>query len=470
MQVTDKTHLQNRIQTIVFISLFLVCMGLLAWLSTRYTYHADWTADGRNTLSESSQMLLDRIEGNIDISAYAREAGIMRKHVSEVIGRYQRYKPGITLTFINPDTVPDKVRELGITQNGELVFNYKGRSEKIQDLSEQSITNALQRVVRSGERYIVFLEGHGERQTGGRANHDLGDWVQHLERKGINVLTLNLASSNQIPANTTALVIASPQVNLLPGEVKIISDYVNKGGNLFWLHEPGPTGSLEPLAESLGIEALPGTLVDPLGQAFGINNPSFIVIAEYGQHAITRDFNTISLFPQTCALDYERQEGWVDTTFLESSARSWNETGKLEGALQFDKGADTNGPLPIAIALTRETNNDTTPPADNDVNGEEKLDPVNTSGRQQRVVFVCDGDFLSNSFMGNGGNLELGLNIINWLSNDDSFISIKAKTAHDLSLDLSQTASLVIGFGFLLALPLLLVGSGLLIWLRRRKR
>jgi ABC-type uncharacterized transport system involved in gliding motility auxiliary subunit len=83
---------------------------------------------------------------------------------------------------------------------------------------------------------------------------------------------------------------------------------------------------------------------------------------------------------------------------------------------------------------------------------------------------IGDGDFLSDAYLGNGGNLLLGMNIMNWISEDEDFIAIPPKTAPDVKLELSRTDMLVMGAGFLLVLPLLLAGTGTLIWVRRRKR
>ena len=90
--------------------------------------------------------------------------------------------------------------------------------------------------------------------------------------------------------------------------------------------------------------------------------------------------------------------------------------------------------------------------------------------REQRIVVIGDGDFLSNTYLGNAGNLDLGLNIVNWLSHDEDYIDIRIKSAPDTSLELGRIAQGVIGLGFLFGLPLLLLITGAIIWLRRRSR
>jgi hypothetical protein len=59
---------------------------------------------------------------------------------------------------------------------------------------------------------------------------------------------------------------------------------------------------------------------------------------------------------------------------------------------------------------------------------------------------------------------------MNWLGGDDSFIDIPAKTSSDVQLAMNQTAYIIIGLGFLIILPLLLTGSGFIVWFKRRKR
>ncbi|MFO7593181.1 MAG: GldG family protein [Pseudomonadota bacterium] len=452
MQVNKKLHRQQRLQTWTFVLLFLIAIGLLAWLSTRYHFQSDWTAGNRHTLSEATITLLEKMEGPVKLTSFSRADDLsgLRKRTRELVNRYRRIKKELTLEFLDPDQHPEKVRTLGITLDGELRVEYDGRAENLKNIGEQSLTNALQRLLRSGERRVLFLSGHGERRIDGQANHDLGEWGKQMSQKGFRFDSLNLGATPSIPDNTAALVIAGPQVELLPGEVSIIQNYVLEGGNLLWLTEPGELNGLAPLAEQLGISFEPGLLVDPTGQMLGIDNPAFIVVAEYPEHPVTEELTTLTLFPEAQALKVEG-ETWQSTALLRSLPRSWSETGPMEGSISFDEGEDLPGPLTLGVALSREQGN-----------GEQTT--------EQRIAVIGDGDFLANSFLGNGANQELGARLLNWLSGDDQFISIPPRAAPDTQLELSKSMSLVIGFGFLLILPGILLGSGLTIWWKRRKR
>lgn len=462
MRVTRKSRLRLRLENLAFHVLFLGAVGLAAYLTTRYHAQVDWTASGRNTLSEASQTLLGRLDGPVAITAYAREDEVLRGRIRALVERYRRHKPDLSLAFVNPDTAPDRVRELGIAVDGELIVELGSRKEHVQTLSEQTLTNALQRVARGGDRYVVFLTGHGERDPRGQANHDLRDWARQLEQRGLRVETVNLAETGAVPANTSVLVIAGPQVRLLPGEVELLRGHLERGGNLLWLADPGDLRGLEPLAQQIGLELQPGTIVDPTTQLFGIDNPAMTLVTQYPLHPVTERFDLVTVFPMAAGLTARPSPPWESEPLLTTAARAWSETGELTGEVRLDPGKDVEGPLDVGVALTRPREGLQAPP------GPPALPAQSTPS--QRVAIVGDGDFLSNAFLGNGGNLDLGLNLINWLSSDDELIAIPARTSPDTRLVLSDTAMAVIGVGFLAALPLGLALTGVLVWYRRRRR
>lgn len=434
MKVTRKSRWQVRIHNLLFVVLFLGVIASLAWLSTRYAFEADWTAGQRNTLTEDTRTLVGGMDGPVTVTVFMRDGHPGRRQAREMIARYRDVKDDIELEIVNPDTDPERVRRAGIGAEGEVVVAYRDRSERIGEMSERGLTNALQRLERGGERWVVFIEGHGERDPRGQANHDYGVLGAELERKGLKVQTVNPLAQGAIPDNTSLLVVAGPQVDLLPAAVEMLVEWVAGGGNLAWFADPGPMHGLEPLAEELGIGFAGGEVVDSTARMFGIDDPAMVIVADYAPHPVTRDFSVITLFPRATAIEHDMvPDAWRVEPLLTTLPRS--------------RLSATPGPHDIGITMTR---------------------PAGEGG--QRVAVVGDGDFLSNAYLNNGGNLDLGLNLVNWLVLDDAQINIHLRSAPDLTLSLSRTAFYAISMTSLIFLPLLLVGCGVFIWWRRRRR
>lgn len=458
MELNRQTKFSMAFQSWTSVALLLCIVGLVAWLGTRYHIEMDWTASGRHTLADSTEQLLQTLDAPVVVSAFTRHEGDqgVRQRITELVGRYRQSKPDLQLEFVDPDQDPERVRREAITLDGELLVQYRGRKEHLKTIGEQALTNTLQRLARSGERKILFLKGHGERSFVGQANHDLSFWAEQLKQKGFQFSAVNLSGTPSIPADVAVLVIASPQAALLSGEERIIQQYLEGGGNLLWLHDPK-----EPelgISDDLGIRIGSGTIVDPTGQQLGIENPAIIVVPDYPDHAVTEGLNTLTLFPLAHAIELDEavtvNSGWQITPVLQSLERSWAEQQPLQGTIQFDAESDQKGPLTLGVLMERTIATET----------------IDRPAKNQRVVVIGDGDFISNAYLGNGANRELGERLLNWLSFDDSHISIPPKVAPDVQLALTPNLALIFGFGFLLIIPGLLIGSGVWIWHRRRQR
>ncbi|MDH4274162.1 MAG: GldG family protein [Gammaproteobacteria bacterium] len=459
MEVTRELKRKLRVQNTIFYTLFSLLIGVLAFLSVRYEVTTDVTLNRRNTPTENSLALLKTIDKPVVITAFVTSGNdAVRREVARLAGLFQRANNQIKLKYVNPETEPGLVRELGVTVDGELIVTFGGRTEHIQDLNEQALSNALQRLVRGGQRWLAFTEGHGERQPHGATPQDYTQWVQQLENRGIKTRTINLVSDKHIPKDTTAVVIAAPKRKFLPGEVTQLRAYLEQGGNLLWLSEPGPSRGLEPIAEQLGVELLPGTLVDPQHDYVGFKDPRFIVVSDYVFHPITQQFAFDTIFPEARGLEANDNSDWEHEIFLESLPRVWAKTGDLGVELAFDKGEDVPGPLALGIAFSRNSAiTGTTTDTEEDTN-------------EQRVVVVGDSDFVSDMYLGQGGNLDLGLNIVNWLGRDELLMAVPTKNNVDRTLDLSVT--MVRGLTLLLLgiVPIALLAAGGRIWWIRRQR
>jgi hypothetical protein len=139
---------------------------------------------------------------------------------------------------------------------------------------------------------------------------------------------------------------------------------------------------------------------------------------------------------------------------VQSLPQSWSETSALSDEIVFEPdNGDTMGPIGIVIALERDLVEDNNP-----------------DKATQRIIVTGDSDFMSNSYIGAGANLSLGMNIINWLAGDDDLIAVEQKQAPDTRLELDDTEIMLIGTGFFIILPAALILSGVVIWMRRRRR
>ena len=357
----------------------------------------------------------------------------------DFIALYQRYKPDIRLVFVDPLKEPEAVRNSGIRGNGEMLVEYAGRREHLTTLNEQTLTSALMRLARDREQWVMYLTGHGERKLDGDANHDLGEFGRRLTQNGYRIAPLNLTVAQEVPDNISLLVVTQPQRKLFKGESAKLQRFVERGGNLLWLLDAEPMRGLEDLAERLHVTPLPGMIIDPAAQQ--LNAPAYWTLCGGSPpHPATRFFDLLPAFPYASALSADENDDWTRHTLVEGAANGWVSQRR---DMRFDASQDVTGPFSLALALQR--------------SGPE---------HEQRIVVVGSGAFLSNAYSGNGGNLDLGMNMVNWLAGDEQFITLAPHTAKDSSLSFSKHQLTAFTYSLLLALPLLMVAIGGWLWWR----
>ena len=241
------------------------------------------------------------------------------------------------------------------------------------------------------------------------------------------------------------MVIAGPLQRFLANEVALLLDYISRGGNLIWLTEPASDDGLKPLAIELGIERLPGVVIDMAAQQLDVERPDFAVATSYFRHQATEGFSAVTLFPQSAGLSVDPDREWQVTPLVQSGEQAWTETGALTGKVEFgDDQREVRGPVPLVFAMERNKNN-----------------------KQQRVVVAGDGDFLADAWIANGGNRDLGNRLLNWGVADTAMIGITAPPTQDVQLNLSRAGTLgLIAVAFLL-LPGLMFSAATGVWYRR---
>ncbi len=460
MKINAKLRLQILIQNSFFVILFIILVFLLGFLANQYKFSKDITQANRNTLTTGSINVLKQMRAPITISVFASKDDVnngdtFRQGIINFMARYQRTKPDINIKFISPIEEPKLAQEMGIKVDGEVVVEYQKRSEHISPpFAEQEMTNLFIRLSRTNQQAIMYLDGHGERNLIGLKNNDIGEFGKQLESKGFKFANPNLTVESEVPLNGVMLVIASPQKNISSLEVKKIKKFLESGGNLLWLLDDNNFHGLEEVASYLGLSVSSGRVVDPTAKLEGADeNVSFA--SAYGVHAITKNFMLRTIFSNAYEVNAKNsfENGWEVSKLIEVSPNGWLESSPLgkNQKVTFDKNKDKPGPINIAVALQR------------------------TYGKKgQRVLVVGNGNFLSNTFITTGGNLDIGINMINWLSGDDNLISIQPMVLKDVNVTIpndrtSVFIAWIVFHSFQYFVPIIIFVLGIFFWFKRKK-
>lgn len=463
MKINRNLRFQMLAQSWLFVVLFILLVVLIGYLTSQYHYAKDVTQANRNILTQGSVNILKQMKEPVNITVYAtlddaNRGDTFRKGVKDFVARYQREKKNITLTFINPSEEPKLAQEAGIKQDGEVVVEYNKRTEHISPpIAEQEMTNLLVRLSRTNTQPIMFLDGHGERHLQGIKNHDLGEFGKQLEAKGFKFANPDLTIAQAVPANGAMLVIASPQVDVSEIEAKKIKGYLESGGNLLWLLDDNNLRGMKEVADYLGFTVSPGIAVDMTAAQYGAD-AKVAFASSYGEHAITRSFQLRTLFPEAHEINARASDefGWKVGRLVEVAPNGWLESDLSKSDVKnqkvvFDEKVDKRGPINIGVALEREYGK-----------------------KGQRVVVMGNANFLSNTFITNGGNLDFGVNIVNWLAGDDKLISIQPMPLKDINVtipndDTARAVAWTVFHGFQYFIPLAFFVTGFWLWWKRRK-
>ena len=460
MKINAKLRLQLLIQNWFFVLFFVLLVILFGYLSNQFVFTKDITQANRNTLTQGSIEVLDNMKGPINLTVFATKDDVnngdtFRQGIINFIARFQRTKSDINIKFISPVEEPKIAQEMGVRVDGEVIVEYNKRTEHISPpFAEQDLTNLFVRLTRTNEQPIMYLDGHGEKNLMGVKNNDLGEFGKQLEKKGFKFSNPDLTVLNEVPKQGGLLVIASPQVNVSKVESNKIVRYLQNGGNILWLLDDDNLKGLENVAKYLGLNVSKGKVVDPSSSQFGANeNVSFATF--YGDHPITNNFMLRTLFNGAHEVSAKGtyENGWKVSKLIEVGGNGWLAAAgkKKDQKLIFDKTKDKQGPINIGLAFSRKF--------------EEK---------GQRVLVVGNAAFLSNSFITSGGNLDLGINMINWLAGDEKLITIQPMPLKDVNVTIPNDSKSVflawsIFHSFQYFIPIIIFVAGFIIWFRRKK-
>ncbi|NUN52181.1 MAG: Gldg family protein, partial [Planctomycetaceae bacterium] len=511
------------LNVLAMLHLVVVLLGAVSWVNLRYVpaklgTGIDLTETGQFSLSDRTQAVLDRVEGEllvflVDYGAAQREQSSLTGRVRDLLRGYQAACPRMKYRQLDALRGGDELRSVFMEEGlgdalaqitGEedcVVLAYRPAGEKLvartklvpvnQEMTETTslgaarfrgegiLTNAVNEVV-FVQRRVLFLEGHGERSISARSMpaQSLAVFGDALRADNFSVEPLNLARAGEVPKDADLLVIAAPASALPPAEVEAIRSWLQSGGSLLLLLDPragveeAPTG-LEDLLGSYGLVARRDAVVvsyesDRGRFATTIQRTMQIVATadEYGRHPTMEALRVrglVTAFSAACpVLRRDPLPEGVTVEELVFAPREVEGRKPFGAVIRTGRGRDL-APEPGDIVDVRLPVVST---------AERKVGATERGGG--RIVVVGDTDFAvdlrleTSSPAAVPANRTLLLNLVSWAVRRD-VIAIDPKTVETEVVQLRTIDRELAFWVAVVALPVLALGVAVGVWWNRRR-
>ena len=161
------------------------------------------------------------------------------------------------------DDYPEEEDRYEVGSSNSVVFELGERWETVGRPTEGSLYEALYRLHAKGTGTLVILRGEGEGDP--QRSDDLGysGLATALATEGYTLQSRVSAALREVPEGTDAVLAIAPRRRLLPGTLDALRRYLDAGGRLVALLEPGSESGLEELLAEFGIRSPNALVIDP---------------------------------------------------------------------------------------------------------------------------------------------------------------------------------------------------------------
>lgn len=498
----------------------------------------DTTANKDNTLTPNAQQIVKELgDGKLEITAYSNFLdnyywfGLpeQRNYYLQRWEPYSRFKPDIDFHFVNyydmplaleydlfsnykgktikqiaeqrtkgadlkmsmfetPEQIQKKIDLKPELNRFVMKLTYKGRSTFLRVFNDQltwpmeaEVSAALKRLLQAKMPKITFVNGDGERKIDKKGDREYKTVTSDktfryaLINQGFDVDTLSL-STQDIPENIKALVIADPQNELSAIAIQKIKVYIAKGGNLLIAGEPGRQQMLNPLLKTLGVQLMNGMLIQQ-SRDFA---PT-LVLPHLTKSAIglsqLLDRPSIDTLPVSmngvAGLSYHDTSGFHAQPLLVTKAGAVMNTTRRNPDLDI-----VNSKEETSLGLSGRMKAKPSVLPDNKNNPKEVFTTTlgltrRINGKEQRIIISGDADLLSNSELVRSqpkvANFSFNTSLFSWLDDGEYPVNTSRPDAKDdrVTVTTDQMPFLKVVYIYILPGLILIFGA---IFLIRRKR
>lgn len=425
-------------------------------LADRYHKSYDSTANKRYSLSDQTAKIVKGLKQDAVITYFNRSTRF--REGKDLLDQYANLSSKVQVKYVDPDKDPELAREYGIRDFGTAVVQIGPKRENAKSLTEEGVTGAFIRDLKSNTRTVCFASGSGEHQLDDSNREGLSDFKDLLAKDSYESKSVDLLSKAEVPADCTTLVVAGPTKTYEQPEVDAIKKYVEDGGRAFFMLDPplklgheeiADNDALMSLLNSWGVTVNKDLILDlnPLGQIAGLGPQVALVTTYASQPIVDQMRGTATGFPLARSLEIKNTDKTSVQKLFDSSSTSLATNNLSSPSVNVNDPKNKKGPLTLAAAGTYNTGKESS---------------------QGRFVVVGSSTWAANRFINFNGNDDLASNAVNWLASDEDLISIRPKPPEDrrITMTTRQLAWVKVTSQFALPLVAIIIGVG--VWWKRR--
>ncbi len=434
--------------------LFLLgILVLLQYLSYRHPHEWDLTKNKRFSLAELSLKELSSLRANLELWAFVESSD---SETRDLLHQYEIASPRLKVHYVDPRSEPEKAREFGVNSPPPvIVIRYGKQEEQVTEPNEERITNALNRLTKGSARTIYFLQGHDELDFSSPGDFGYSLLRSELLKENFIVKSFSPFKGEDIPMDTSALIVLNPRHGFLPKEKTTFQKYLSHGGRVLFLAGMDTSKEWIDFLKSYGIQIEDDLVVDPAIRVYGAG---FGILATVTMlpHPITAPFSGLKpspiLFPLARGITLEKllPKGMTVTPLVTTSPFGEAIPIKVEEhkITPLSKTPIRKGAIPIACVTAQNSDKE----------------------KGGRLVVFGSSLFADNQWFNNQAtsNKDLVLNAISWLAESESTIAIHPKSTETPAFLLDQVSIIRLLLLSLIAIPGLGIVLGIATWLRRR--
>lgn len=470
----------------------------------------DMTATALYSITSDTEEMLKKLDKDIDIYVMAAE-GSSDETVNKTLHKYMTVTKHINVEYKDTtkyprfyleytDTAPtanslivvnkangkSKVIDYhDIYQMDEYSYYYSGQTSYTGYDCEGQLDSAIS-YVQSDETYTIYqIEGHDEAVLDSKNFGTDENLKKTMEKYNCEITSINLLSMEEIsPKECSAVLILGPKKDYTKEDAKKVIDYLNKGGKaIIGLENIESAGDEKPnlysILEQFNIKVESGVVAENDAAYYSGQSGPWFAFQE-GITGYASGLTSYVFTPYTVGMSKLNEKNTeVTYTALASTTESSVLKTDLENATSYEKEkGDKEGPFDTVVAASK-TISGSEGGEDADAS-EESTDDAEESSEEDSESTVTGDILVFGSVYSLSDNMDSVVSqsntqIVNnalkdYIDSDVEMVSVPAKSLHSEQLTVTESGSKFFGILLAVVAPVIILASGIVVWVRRRKR